>query len=125
MLPFLILLLAAGQVAPPADSAAPPGPRPAAPAGVKTFDTPNDQGKSITLQWSAGDALATAWLVERTGPEGPKVVSTNAAGQGRTDARRVPTHYSPLPVKVNLQSTAARRPPCRLDSEPFLAILAR
>jgi hypothetical protein len=80
MIPLLILLLAAGQVAPPAGSAAPPGLRLAAPAGARAFDTPNDQGKSITLQWSAGDALATAWLVERTGPEGPTVVSANAAG---------------------------------------------
>ncbi len=82
MIPFLILLLAAGPAAPPAtDTAAPPPvQRLAAPAGVKAFDTPNDQGKSITLRWSAGDALAQAWLVERTGPEGPKVISTNAAG---------------------------------------------
>ena len=81
MIPFLILLLAAGQAAPPpAASTAPPVQRPAPPAGVKVFDTPNDQGKSITLRWSAGDALATGWLVERTGPEGPAVVSANAAG---------------------------------------------
>ena len=82
MIPFLILLLAAGPAAPPATdtTAPPPVQRLAAPAGVKTFDTPNDQGKSITLRWSAGDALASAWLVERTGPEGPTIVSTNAAG---------------------------------------------
>ncbi|MCX6841705.1 MAG: hypothetical protein NTX53_05430 [candidate division WOR-3 bacterium] len=73
MIPFLILLLAAGQVAPPVQ-------RLAAPVGVKAFDTPNDQGKSITLRWLAGDTLASAWLVERTGPEGPKVISANAAG---------------------------------------------
>jgi len=79
MIPFLILLLAAGQVAPPADTTR-LAPQLAPPGGVKAFDTPNDQGKSITLRWSAGDTLAQAWLVERTDPEGPKVVSTNAAG---------------------------------------------
>jgi hypothetical protein len=81
MIPFLILLLAAGQVAPPpAASAAPPVQRPAPPGGVKAFDTPNDQGKSITLSWSAGATPLEAWLVERTGLEGPAIVSTNAAG---------------------------------------------
>ena len=82
MIPFLILLLAAGPAAPPAaDTTAPPVQLVAAPAGVRAFDTPNDQGKSITIQWTAGKGgKAEAWLVERTGPEGPKVISTNAAG---------------------------------------------
>ena len=82
MIPFLILLLAAGQAAPPpADSASPPPTTPVAAAtGLRAFDTPNDAGKSITLKWSAADTQAKAWLVERTGPDGPKVVSTNAAG---------------------------------------------
>ena len=82
MIPFLILLLAAGPAAPPAaDTTAPPVQLVAAPAGVRAFDTPNDQGKSITIQWTAGKGgKAEAWLVERTGPEGPEVISTNAAG---------------------------------------------
>jgi len=82
MIPFLILLLAAGPAAPPAaDTTAPPVQLVAAPAGVRAFDTPNDQGKSITIQWTAGKGgKAEAWLVERTGPDGPKVISTNAAG---------------------------------------------
>ena len=83
MIPLLILLLAAVPAAPPAtDTTAPPPARlVAAPAGVKAFDTPNDQGKSITIQWAPGkEGKAEAWLVERTGSEGPKVVSTNAAG---------------------------------------------
>jgi hypothetical protein len=83
MIPFLILLLAAGQAAPPAaaDTAPPPIQSVAAPAGVGAFDTPNDQGKSITIRWTPGkEGEAEAWLVERTDPEGPKVVSTNAAG---------------------------------------------
>ena len=80
MIPLLILLLAASQTAPlDTDTAvlAPPAP----PGAVRAFDTPNDQGKSITVRWSAGEGAAPeAWLVERTDPEGPKVVSTNAAG---------------------------------------------
>ena len=80
MIPFLILLLAAGQTAPLDTSVPAQAPRPAPPSVVRAFDTPNDAGKSITLGWSAADTLAQAWLIERTGPEGPKVVSTNAAG---------------------------------------------
>ncbi len=69
MIPFLILLLTAGQVAPPVDSAAPPVQRLAAPVGVKAFDTPNDKGKSITVHWQPGPGAAPeAWLVERTDP---------------------------------------------------------
>jgi len=86
MIPFLILLLAAGQVAPPVDTArlSPPAP----PAGVTAFDTPNDAGKSITLSWSAGEGAAPeAWLVERTGPpESTKVVAaTEPADVGYLD----------------------------------------
>ena len=80
MLHFLILLLAAGQLAPPpADSAAPPVQRLTAPVGVKAFDTPNDRGKSITVQWQPdpGDA-PEAWLVERTDPaESTEVIAAN------------------------------------------------
>jgi hypothetical protein len=78
MLPFLILLLAAGQVAPPADSAAPPAVTVAAATGLRAFDTPNDGGKSITVRWQAGPGAAPeAWLVERTGPaESTRVVAT-------------------------------------------------
>ncbi|MBM3313191.1 fibronectin type III domain-containing protein [candidate division WOR-3 bacterium] len=86
MIPFLILLLAAGQVAPPVDTArlSPPAP----PAGVTAFDTPNDAGKSITLSWSAGEGAAPeAWLVERSGPpESTKVVAaTEPADVGYLD----------------------------------------
>jgi hypothetical protein len=79
MLPFLILLLAAGQVAPPADSAAPAATPVAAATGLRAADTPNDAGKSITVRWQAGPGAAPeAWLVERTGPaESAKVVATS------------------------------------------------
>ena len=62
MIPLLILLLAAGQVAPPDTGAAVPIP-PARPGAVRAFDTPNDAGKSITLRWSAADTLAQTWLI--------------------------------------------------------------
>jgi hypothetical protein len=81
MIPFLILLLAAGQVAAPIDTAPPAKPL-APPGSVKAFDTPNDKGQSITLSWAAGEGAAPeAWLVERTGPEGPKIVATNKPGE--------------------------------------------
>ncbi len=80
MIPLLILLLAAGQTAPPAKVAAVTAP-PAPPGAVRAFDTPNDAGKSITLSWSAADTLAQAWLVERTGPEGAQVIATSEVGE--------------------------------------------
>jgi len=81
MIPFLILLLAAGQAAPP-DSGAPAQAPPAAPIAVRAVDTPNDAGKSITLSWCAGEGAAPeAWVVERTGPDGPKVIATNKPGE--------------------------------------------
>ncbi len=80
MIPFLILLLAAGQTAPPETTAAVLAP-PAPPVAVRAFDTPNDAGKSITLRWSAADTLARTWLIERTGPEGPKVIATSEPGE--------------------------------------------
>jgi len=80
MISLLILLLAAGPAAPPESSAVVAAP-PAAPNAVRAFDTPNDAGKSITLHWSAADTLAQAWLVERTGPDGPKVIATNKPGE--------------------------------------------
>jgi hypothetical protein len=76
MIPFLILLLAAGQTA-PLDSNAAVMARPAPPGAVRAFDTPNDAGKSITLRWSAADTLAQAWLVERSGSDSTKIVATN------------------------------------------------
>ncbi|MBN2465674.1 fibronectin type III domain-containing protein [candidate division WOR-3 bacterium] len=78
MIPLLVLLLAAGQVAPSADTA-PPAQQFAPPDGVRAFDTPNDAGKSISLSWSAGEGtMPEAWLVERTEPDtGPKVIATN------------------------------------------------
>jgi hypothetical protein len=82
MIPFLILLLAAGQPAPFDSSGAVLAP-PTPPGAVRAFDTPNDAGKSITLTWSAADTLAQAWLVERTGPEGAKVVATNKPEETR------------------------------------------
>jgi hypothetical protein len=80
MIPFLILLLAAGQTAPPETTAAVLAP-PEPPAAVRAFDTPNDAGKSITIRWSAADTLAQAWLVERTGPEGAEVIATTEPGE--------------------------------------------
>ena len=81
MIPLLILLLAAGQVAPPDTGAAVPIP-PARPGAVRAFDTPNDAGKSITLRWSAADTLAREWLIERAEPGGePKVIGTNKPGE--------------------------------------------
>jgi hypothetical protein len=80
MIPFLILLLAAGQTT-ALDTSAAVLARPAPPGALRAFDTPNDAGKSITLRWSAADTLAQAWLVERTGPEGPKIVATNKPGE--------------------------------------------
>ena len=76
MIPLLILLLAAGQTAPPATVAAVTAP-PAPPEAVRAFDTPNDAGKSLTLRWSAADTLVQAWLVERTGLDSTKVIATN------------------------------------------------
>ena len=77
MTAFLILLLAAGQVA-PLDSGAPAlAQPPAPPEAVRAFDTPNDAGKSLTLRWSAADTLVQAWLVERTGLDSTKVIATN------------------------------------------------
>ncbi len=80
MIPLLILLLAAGQTAPPESGAAVLAP-PASPGAVRAFDTPNDAGKSITLRWSAADTLAQTWLIERTGPEGANVIASNKAGE--------------------------------------------
>ena len=81
MIPFLILLLAAGQVAPPpADSAAPPGAvTVAAATGLRASDTPNDKGKSITVHWQPGPGDAPeVWLVERTDPAGStEVIAAN------------------------------------------------
>ncbi len=84
MIPYLILLLAAGQVAPPGDTA-PPAPQLTPPGGVRAFDTPNDAGKSITIRWQPGpDAAPEAWLVERTGPaESTKVIATNEPADTR------------------------------------------
>jgi len=84
MIPFLILLLAAGQVAPPADTALPAALL-APPGGVRAFDTPNDAGKSITIRWQAGPGAAPeAWLVERTGPaESTEVIATNEPADTR------------------------------------------
>jgi hypothetical protein len=77
MIPLLVLLLAAGQVAPPADTAL-PSPKLMPPGGVVAFDTPNDAGKSITIRWQAGPGAAPeAWLVERAGPaDSTRVVAT-------------------------------------------------
>jgi hypothetical protein len=80
MIPFLILLLAAGQSAPP-DTNAATSTAPAPPAALRAFDTPNDAGKSITLRWSAADTLAQVWLIERTGPEGTKIIATGEPGE--------------------------------------------
>ncbi|HTW91527.1 MAG TPA: fibronectin type III domain-containing protein [bacterium] len=99
MIPFLILLLAAPLTAPPADTTAPPPVQHLAPPGrVKASDTPNDAGKSITLSWSAGAGAAPeAWLVERTGPGGAKVIATNKPGEtGYVDEEvkdRIPYTY--------------------------------
>jgi len=82
MIPFLILLLAAGPAAPLDTSVPALAPPPAPPGAVRAFDTPNDAGKSITLRWSAADTLAQAWLVERVEPAtGPKVIATNKPGE--------------------------------------------
>jgi hypothetical protein len=82
MIPLLVLLLAAGQVAPPADTAL-PAPKLESPGGVMAFDTPNDAGKSITVRWQAGPGAAPeAWLVERTGSaESAKVIATCKPGE--------------------------------------------
>jgi hypothetical protein len=77
MIPFLILLLAAGQAAPLDTSAPTQAPPPMPPGSVRAFDTANDAGKSITVLWSASDTLAQAWLVERTGQESTQVIATN------------------------------------------------
>jgi hypothetical protein len=80
MIPFLILLLAAGQTVPPETAPAALAP-PSPPNAVRAFDTPNDAGKSITLRWSAADTLARTFLIERAGPEGPKVIATCEPGE--------------------------------------------
>jgi len=84
MIPFLILLLAAGQVAPPADTA-PPALQLAPPGDIRAFDTPNDAGKSITVRWQAGPgATPETWLVERTGPpESTQVIATTEPADTR------------------------------------------
>jgi hypothetical protein len=76
MILLLISLLAVGQAALP-DSGAVTAARPAPPGVVKATDTPNDDGKSINISWSAADTLAQAWLVERTEPDSVKVIATN------------------------------------------------
>jgi hypothetical protein len=86
MLPFLILLFASGQIAPPVgNSAAPPAVRVAAATDLRAVDTPNDAGKSITVHWQAGpDGAPEAWLVERSGPaESTKVVATTEPADTR------------------------------------------
>ncbi|MBM3331933.1 hypothetical protein FJY68_08815 [candidate division WOR-3 bacterium] len=81
MIALLILLLAAGQVA-PLDSGVPAlAPPPAPPGAVRAFDTPNDAGKSINVRWSAADKLAETWLVERTEPDSVKVIASNKPGE--------------------------------------------
>jgi len=63
MTPLIVLLVALGPVA--------------APTGLVARDTPNDQGKSITLRWPAtADSSVTGYLVERTEPDSPpKIVA--------------------------------------------------
>jgi hypothetical protein len=71
MIPLMVLLLLAGQAAPPpaADSTAPSAAmRPAPPGAVKALDTPNDAGKSITVSWDAVPG-AEGYVLERTGGE--------------------------------------------------------
>ena len=76
MILLLISLLAVGQAALP-DSGAVTAARQAPPGVVKATDTPNEDGKSINISWSAADTLAQAWLVERTEPDSVKVIATN------------------------------------------------
>jgi hypothetical protein len=87
MIPLMVLLLLAGQVAPPAaDSAAPPAAARLAPPGaVKAFDTPNDAGKSITVRWGVVEG-AEGYIVERSaaGAE-PALVPLDADSPGYVD----------------------------------------
>ncbi len=77
MISLLIVLSLVAQAPPVADSS-PPGPPLAAPTALRAFDTPNDQGKSLELVWSApGPGPVEAFVVERTGPDGtPELAGT-------------------------------------------------
>jgi hypothetical protein len=130
MIPFLILLLAAGQTAPPpADSAPPVAPGVSAPLHVRAWDTPNDQGKSITIRWKAGEgATPEAWLVERADPDGKSTVvgsnkpeETGYVDEGMTDGKP----YTYRIAAVTGADTAWSAPSARVKSSPQLFNTAR
>jgi len=130
MIPFLILLVAAGLTAPTAAVATAPPPIQlvSPPAGIRAFDTPNDAGKSITIQWTPGkEGKTETWLVERTGPEGPKVVSTNAAGDiGYLDEEvKDRVHYTYRIAAVAGADTVWSNPTPAVSSSPQLFNTAR
>ncbi|MBM3322776.1 hypothetical protein FJY69_04805 [candidate division WOR-3 bacterium] len=67
MTALLLTLLLIAQVQPAAGFDPPPVPPLAAPVSLRAFDTPNDQGKSITLTWQPGSGpLPEAFVIERT-----------------------------------------------------------
>jgi len=120
MIPLLILLLA-GQTAPPESGAAVLA-APAPPNAVRAFDTPNDAGKSITITWSAADTLARAWLVERTGPEGPVIVATNKPGETSylDEEAKDRVRYTYRVAAVADKDTAWSSPTTQVSSAPQL-----
>ena len=82
MIPLLILLLAAGQTAPPESSSAVLAP-PASPGAIRAFDTPNDAGKSITLNRDnvpPGDLIDEALITIRDKVRSGIQVTTSCNG---------------------------------------------
>ena len=129
MIPFLIMMLALGQAAPPVDTAPPIQPQLSAPLNVRATDTPNDQGKSITVGWRPGEGAAPeAWLVERTGPNDTvAIVATLEPGDTRyvdeNLLNRTPYTYRIAAVAGN--DTVWSEPSPRASCSPQLFNTAR
>lgn len=75
-----ILLLISQPVA----AAEPAGfvvPKPARPVGLQVFDTPNDDGRSVTLRWQAGQGVAAErYVVMRSGRDSLPVMVAEIGG---------------------------------------------
>jgi len=81
MVVILTLLAVLGQAAAP--ESLPAAPPLAAPSGLSAADTPNDQGKSVTLSWAGvEDGRLEGYLVERTEPDSlPAVIGSTKPGE--------------------------------------------
>ena len=129
MIPFLIMMLALGQTAPPVDTAPPVQPQLSAPLNVRATDTPNDQGKSITVGWRPGEGAAPeAWLVERTGPNDTvAIIATLEPGDTRYVDENLlnRTPYTYRIAAVAGEDTAWSEPSLQVRCSPQLFNIGR